>query len=213
MSSDPPSDARSSELEPAAGLAERVRARGTELLEALERHVPGARDHADGTAAYAFAAAVELELDRDHAEAVRETARLHEVGCVYVPADVVAKPRGELTTHEQALLDSAFASGAELARGAGIPDQVSDWIGATRERFDGSGPAGLAGERIPIESRIIRVACACDTALAAPAAPGTSQDELRRMAVNALRAAAGSELDPRITAALSTMLERATAAK
>jgi HD-GYP domain-containing protein (c-di-GMP phosphodiesterase class II) len=213
MSSDPPSDARSSELEPTAGLAERVKARGTELLEALERHVPGARDHADGTAAYAFAAAVELELDRDHAEAVRETARLHEVGCVYVPAAVVAKPRGELTTHEQALLDSAFASGAELARGAGIPDQVSDWIGATRERFDGSGPAGLAGERIPIESRIIRVACACDTALAAPAAAGTSQDELRRMAVDALRAAAGSELDPRVTAALTTMLERATAAK
>jgi HD-GYP domain-containing protein (c-di-GMP phosphodiesterase class II) len=213
MSSDHPSAAPSSEPDSTGALAGRVKARGSELLQALERHLPNARDHADGTAAYAFAAAVELGLERDHAEAVRETARLHEVGNVYVPAAVVAKPHGELTPEEQALLDSAFASGAELARGAGIPEQASEWIGAIRERFDGSGPAGLAGERIPIESRIMRVACACDTALAAPAPSGTSQEERRQMAVDALRAAAGSELDPRVTAALATMLERATAAK
>jgi HD-GYP domain-containing protein (c-di-GMP phosphodiesterase class II) len=230
MSSDPLSGARSSEPEPAGapagaevhgpgnadnelGLAARVKARGSELLEALERHLPSSRDHADGTAAYAFAAAVELELERDRAEAVREAARLHEVGNVYMPAAVLAKPPGELTPEDRALLDSRFASGAELARGAGIPDQVCEWIGAIPERFDGSGPAGLAGERIPIESRIVRVACACDTALAAPApAPGgTSPDERRQIAVNTLRAAAGSELDPRVTAALAAMLERAAA--
>ena len=135
-----------------------MKAGGSELLEALERHLPGSRGHADGTATYAFAAAVELELERDHAEAVREAARLHEVGNVYVPANVLVKAAGELTTEEKGLLDSRFASGAELARGAGIPDQVCDWIGAVGERFDGSGPGGLAGERIPIESRIMRAA-------------------------------------------------------
>ena len=87
---------------------------------------------------------------------------------VYVPAAVLAKPPGELTPEERELLDSQFASGAELARGAGIPEQACEWIGATRERFDGGGPQGLAGERIPIESRIVRVACAFDAAVAAP---------------------------------------------
>jgi HD-GYP domain-containing protein (c-di-GMP phosphodiesterase class II) len=231
MSSDPPSGARSSEPEPTGApagaevhrpgnadnelsLAARVKARGAELLDALERHLPSSREHADGTAAYSFAAAVELDMERDKAEAVRETARLHEVGNVYVPAEVLAKPSGELTPEERALLDSRFASGAELARGAGIPDQACEWIGAIRERFDGSGPAGLAGARIPIESRIVRVACACDTALAAPAPTpgGASPDERRRIAIHALRAAAGSELDPRVTAALAAMLERAAAA-
>ena len=228
MSSDRPSGARSSEPEPAGApagaevqppgsannepsLATRVKARGSELLDALERHLPSSRDHADGTAAYAFAAAVELELERDHAEAVREAARLHEVGNVYVPPAVLAKPPGELTREDRKLLDSRFASGAELARGAGIPDRVCEWIGAIGERFDGSGPAGLAGERIPIESRIVRVACACDMALAAPAPGGASPSERRRIAVHALRAAAGSELDPRVTAALAAMLERAAA--
>jgi HD-GYP domain-containing protein (c-di-GMP phosphodiesterase class II) len=230
MSSDRPSGAPSSEPEPAApagvqvqelagsdielGLAAHVKRRGSELLEALERHLPGSRDHADGSAAYAFAAAVELGMKRDHAEAVREIARLHEVGNVYLPAAVLAKPPEELTPEDRALLDSRFASGAELARGAGISDQACEWIGAIRERFDGTGPAGLAGQRIPIESRIVRVACACDTALAAPApaAGGASPDERRRRAVLALRAAAGTELDPRVAAAMVTMLERAAAA-
>jgi HD-GYP domain-containing protein (c-di-GMP phosphodiesterase class II) len=210
MSSDRPSGAPSSE--PDAGLAARLQARGSELLDALERHLPGSREHADGSAAYAFAAAVELGLERDRAEAVRETARLHEVGNVYVPAPVLAKPPDELTEQERGLLDSRFARGAELARGAGIPEQACEWIAATGERFDGSGPDGLAGERIPIESRIVRVACACNAALAAPASGGESRDERRRSAVRALRAAADTELDPRVTAALAAMLERAAAA-
>lgn len=228
MSSDRPSGAPSSEPEPAGplagaevhrpgnadnelGLATLVKARGSELLNALDRHLPSSRDHADATATYAFAAAVELELERDHAEAVREAARLHEVGNVYVPAAVPAKPPGELTPEDRALLDSRFERGAALARGAGIPDRVCEWIGAIPERFDGSGPAGLAGERIPIESRIVRVACACDTALAAPSpTPGAiSPDGRRRMAVHALRAAAGTELDPQVTEALAAILERA----
>jgi HD-GYP domain-containing protein (c-di-GMP phosphodiesterase class II) len=207
MSSDRPSGARSSESEPAG----RVKARGSELLDALERHLPGSRGHADGTAAYAFAAAVGLGLERDQAEVVREVARLHEVGNVYVPATVLVKLPGELTAEDRELLDARFASGAGLARGAGIPDQVCQWIGAFGERFDGSGPAGLAGERIPIESRIVRAACACDVALAAPMPIGGSPAARRRKALQTLRGAAGSELDPDVTAALATMLERAAA--
>lgn len=210
MSSDRPSGAPSNE--PERELAALVRARGAELLDALERHLPGSRDHADGTAAYAFATAVELDLDRDHAEAVREAAGLHEVGSVYMPAEVLAKPAGELTAEEQASLKGRFARGAELARGAGVPEQACQWIDAAGERFDGGGPAGLAGDRIPIESRIVRVACACDTALAAPAPGGTSPEERRRAAIDGLRGAAGAELDPRVTDALAAMLERAATA-
>jgi HD-GYP domain-containing protein (c-di-GMP phosphodiesterase class II) len=189
-----------------------VRVRGLELLDALERHLPGSRDHADGTAAYAFAAAVELGLVREHAEAVREVARLHEVGRVYVPAEALAKDPGALTPDERALLDSRFERGAELARGAGISDRACEWIAAVPERFDGSGPGGLAGDRIPIESRIVRAACACDTALATPTPGRASSDERRRIAVETLRAAAGPELDPHVTEALAAMLERAAAA-
>ena len=110
---------------------------------------------------------------------------------VYVPSEVLAKPPGELTPEERELLDSRFASGAELARGAGIPEQACEWIRATGERFDGGGPQGLAGERIPIESRIVRVACAFDAVVAAAAKePGNaSADGRRQAAVDELRRA------------------------
>jgi HD-GYP domain-containing protein (c-di-GMP phosphodiesterase class II) len=216
MSSDRPNDARSPEADraPASELelsrATLIRSRGSALLAALELHRPGAGDHADGTATYAFAAAVELGLERARAEAVREAARLHEVGLVYVPRAVLAKPPGELTPEERALLDSQFASGAELARGAGIPDRACEWIAAVGERFDGSGPAGLAGEGLPIESRTVRVACACDTILAAQAPAGGSPHERQQTAVEELRRTAGTELDPQVVAALAALLARAT---
>jgi HD-GYP domain-containing protein (c-di-GMP phosphodiesterase class II) len=216
MSSDRPNDALSPEPDrppPSDELsrATLTRARGSALLDALERHRPGSRDHADGTAAYAFAAAVELGLERERAEAVREAARLHDVGMVYVPGRVLAKPPGELTPGERELLDSQAASGAKLARGAGIPEQACQWIGATRERFDGGGPQGLAGERIPIESRIVRVACAFDANVAAraKAPPGASPHARLQAAVDELRRTAGAELDPRVIGALAALLERA----
>jgi HD-GYP domain-containing protein (c-di-GMP phosphodiesterase class II) len=189
------------------GLAEGVRARGSALLDALERHLPGSRDHADGTASYAFATAVELDLGRTRAEAVRETARLHEVGKVYVPAGVLARSRTQLGPGDQALLDSHPAYGAQLAQGAGVPEEACDWILATRASFDGSGPIRLAGEDIPLESRIIRVACACEETLAAPGAGSAA--ELQRRAIDRLRDAAAGDLDPRVVDALAGILERA----
>jgi HD-GYP domain-containing protein (c-di-GMP phosphodiesterase class II) len=213
MSWDPRSGAPSSEADPVGGggaapdLAELARARGATLLDALEGHRPGSSEHAEGTASYGFATAVELGFERERAEAVRETARLHEVGMIYVPAAVLAATPEDRSTEGRALIDAHPGYGAELALGAGVPAEICAWIGGTAERFDGRGPAGLAGERIPLESRIVRVACACDAALMAPQAAG-STGEHRAGAFATLRSAAGRELDPRIVDALTGMLDR-----
>jgi HD-GYP domain-containing protein (c-di-GMP phosphodiesterase class II) len=183
-----------------------IRARGATLLDALELHLPGAREHADGAASYAFAAAVEIGAGRRSAESIRETARLHEIGKIYVPTSVLAKGAEELDQQERALLESIPANGAELARGAGIPGEACAWIGETGERFDGAGPKGNAGERIPLESRIIRVACACDAALSA-VEPGSGRRP-HAEAIAALRGAGGQELDPRVVDGLVAMLDR-----
>lgn len=214
MSSDPrdgvdsPQSDEPVRSEPEVSLATLVRARGATLLDALERHLPGSRDHADGTASYAFAVSAALNADRPRAEIVREAARLHEIGKVYLPVGVLARPREELSPQEAALLDSHPAYGARLAAGAAIPDQACGWIGAAGERFDGAGPGGLAGERIPLEARIIRVACACDSLLAARGSPGQLQAQA---AIAKLRAAGGSELDPRVVERLAEIVARAAA--
>ena len=204
MSSDHPSDAPSYPPEPQLGLAAVLRIRGLPLLEALERHAPGAREHAEATASYAFAIAAELGFNREQCEVARELAQLHEIGQVYVPVTVLTKPEGERDEVERDQFEAHYEAGYRLARGGGIPENACAWLLRLRERFDGTGPEGLGGERIPIESRMIRAACVGHTALAAP---GTADPRLN--ALGELGRRAGSELDPKAAAALAAILERA----
>ena len=81
--------------------------------------------------AYALATAVGLGFGRVEAELCRQTARLANVGRIYEPAGA----------HQEA--------GARLARGAGFPEVVCEWLLRTEEHYDGSGPGGLSGAEIP----------------------------------------------------------------
>lgn len=211
MSSDPPSAGHSPEAERPDSdleLAALVRERGEPLLEALEAHLPGALDHAEASGSYAFAAAVVgLGMTRGQGELCRETARLHDIGMVYVPGAIARTPFAELSDEQRATFDAHYEAGARLALGAGIPDDVCGWLLQIRERYDGQGPEGLGDDAIPVASRVARAACACDLSLAAPQA-GESLEARRAWAVTALRGAAGRELDPEAVRALVDVLER-----
>lgn len=208
MSSDPPNGDPSPRAEP--GLAALLRERGAPLVDALEQHLPGAREHAEATASYAFVAAVALGFERAECEVAREAAMLHEIGLIYVPAEVVAKPPAQHDADETAAVDGQYEAAYRLARGAGIPESACGWLLRARERFDGTGPEGLGGGRIPIESRLIRAACVCQTTLASPPPPGDPPAPQR--AIDELARHAATELDPAIVVALTGVLERASRA-
>ena len=210
MSSDPPNASPSPATDPAAadpGLAALVRERGEPLLDGLEAHLPGSKEHAEATGAYAFAAAVALGLGRAGAELCREAGRLHDVGMLFVPAAAARTPFDRLTEEQRAAFEAHYEAGARVALGAGVPDDVCSWLLQIRETFDGRGPDGLAGDAIPVAARVIRAACACDTLLASPHGV-ESLDERRAGTIAHLRAAAGNELDPRAVDALVAVLER-----
>lgn len=190
--------------DPDVELASLLRTRGALLLEALAQHSPPAAEHAAASASYAFALAVELGFNRGRCEVIRELAGLHEVGLIYIPASVLDKREGERDVARQARFDSHYEAGAGLARGAGIAEQACQWLLHQRERFDGSGPQGLAGDQIPIESQLLRAACICHRTLAEPDRNrGIERANLR------LGSGAGADLDPRVAAALIAILERA----
>ena len=128
---------------------------------------------------------------------------------VYLPTALLARPRDRLSAAEAALVASHPAYGARLAAGAAIPNPAREWIGTAGERFDGAGALGLAGDEIPLEARIIRVACACDSLLATLPGPGRSRAQV---AIGELRAAGGSDLDPRVVEAASAIVGRAAIA-
>jgi HD-GYP domain-containing protein (c-di-GMP phosphodiesterase class II) len=185
------------------GLSSMLRLRGAPLLEALAQHSPATAIHAEASSSYAFSLAVELGFDRHRSEAARDLARLHEVGKLYVPASVLAKPEPERTPAELLALEDHPEAGARIARGAGIQEEACTWLLHQRERFDGSGPLGLAGDQIPVESRLLRVVCACHLTMAQP-----SRSRAADRAILRIGAGAGDELDPEIAAAMIAIIER-----
>jgi HD-GYP domain-containing protein (c-di-GMP phosphodiesterase class II) len=192
----------------APGEAQDTLVRGEPLLDGLEQHVPGSRRHADAVAAYSFALAVEIGLERTDCELIREAARLHEVGKLYLPQWLLAEPPGELSDSERAQVDAQEELGHRVALGAGISEEVCAWILHSRERFDGTGPGGLGGEAIPLASRIIRTTCSYETLLYQQ--PTDAAEQPQDAAIAWLRAAGGDELDPALVEALARVVTRAS---
>lgn len=215
MSSALPNDDRSPEADAESAseltLASLLRMRAAPLIDGLEAHFHGSREVGEAAASYAFAAATELGLTRANAELIREATKLHDVGRVYVPAEILAKPAWSRTPEEGAAVEAHHEWGAQLARGAGIPDRVCEWIRLGAERYDGGGPNRVAGEAIPLQARISRAAHACYSALTEGAAGPGAMPGAGRRPFDALHGAAGRELDPMVVDALERVLARARA--
>jgi len=87
-------------------------------------------------------------------------ALLHDVGKVAIPNSLINKP-GPLSEAEWTTVRTHTIEGQRiLEKIGGLMSSIGSVVRASHERYDGDGyPDGLAGEAIPIESRII---CACD---------------------------------------------------
>jgi HD-GYP domain-containing protein (c-di-GMP phosphodiesterase class II) len=120
---------------------------------------------------------------------------LHDCGKIGVPEAILNFP-GPLTTEEFAVIKKHPAWGSEVARQARLPKRVLHVIHYHHERFDGNGyPAGLRGEDIPLEARIVAVADVCDALLSdRPYRPRTAPAEARAV----LEQLRGNALDPQI---------------
>jgi HD-GYP domain-containing protein (c-di-GMP phosphodiesterase class II)/DNA-binding NarL/FixJ family response regulator len=126
-------------------------------------------------------------------------ARLHDVGKIRVPGDILRKP-GPLSAEERHVIEFHPVWGRELA--ARIPglQAVGAIIGFHHERPDGGGyPHGLRGDRIPLASHIV---AACDAYGAMtedrPYRPALSA----RQALGELRATAGRQFHPDVVESL-----------
>jgi diguanylate cyclase (GGDEF)-like protein len=185
------------------GLAARYQAVVVALSSALDT-----RDEYSGTrltAASNLAIRVgqRLGIDADELELVSQVAVLHDIGKLGVPGNVLRKP-GPLDDDERALMREHPVIGERILGAIPGLGEVARAIRHEHERWDGGGyPDGLAGEQIPLASRIV---FACDTWHAMtsdrPYRAGMSQAE----ALAELRAGAGGQFDPRVAQALLEIL-------
>lgn len=131
--------------------------------------------------------------------------QLHDIGKVGIDPKVLNKP-GPLDDHEWNLTRQHTVVGERIIRSVQPLDQVGRLVRHSHERWDGGGyPDGLAGEQIPLASRIIFCA---DTFHAIRSDRPYRGGRTARAALEEIARAEGSQLDPKVVAALIRAADR-----
>lgn len=151
-------------------LEHRVKARTADLeeaqLEILERLALAAEFRDDETGQHtqrvgrtAAILARALDLPSEQVKLIQGGAPLHDMGKLGIPDEILRKP-GKLTVEEFEVMKTHTTIGAQILSGSRFPIlQMAEEIALTHhERWDGTGYAGLAGERIPLSGRIVALA-------------------------------------------------------
>lgn len=130
------------------------------LAGAAEFHDDETGEHTRRVGEISVTIAERLGLPQEQIDLIRLAAPLHDIGKIAMPDSVLGK-RGKLTAEEFEQMKTHTTIGAKMLTGSSYELLVmAEQIALTHhERWDGSGyPAGLAGEAIPIEGRIVAVA-------------------------------------------------------
>lgn len=119
---------------------------------------PYTAGHQRRVAALAKAIAKKMALPQDTVEGVFIAATLHDIGKIYVPAEILSKP-GLLSPIEYNLVQEHTRLGNEILKPIDFPWDIAQIVAQHHEHLDGTGyPNGLKGDEILIEARILIVA-------------------------------------------------------
>jgi diguanylate cyclase (GGDEF)-like protein/putative nucleotidyltransferase with HDIG domain len=174
----------------------------TSLLDLLRAKDADTLAHCTRVAALAADAGRVLGLDAARLAALRTAGQLHDIGKLALPDSVLNKP-GPLTDTEMQLVRTHSLLGAELVRAWGDP-AAAQLVLEHHERVDGSGyPAGLAGDEISLEGRILH---AVDAFAAMTTDRPYCAAQSVEHALGELRAMSGTQFDPSVVAALEQVL-------
>jgi PAS domain S-box-containing protein len=100
----------------------------------------------------------EMGLSHDQIDGLHMASKVHDIGKISVPADILSKP-SKLTPTEFSLIKTHARSGYDILKDIEFPWPVARMVLEHHERMDGSGyPRNLKGEEILMEARILAVA-------------------------------------------------------
>jgi HD-GYP domain-containing protein (c-di-GMP phosphodiesterase class II) len=174
-----------------------------ELAADLELADPETARHSDEVTSLAVQVGAALGLVGVELLELELGSRLHDVGKLRVPPGILRKP-GRLTDSEGAVMRLHVLWGAELVSEIAGLESVALVVRFHHERYDGLGyPHGLAGDRIPLASRVL---AACDAFGAMTSDRPYRRALDRAEALGELRRCAGTQFDPRVSAELERCL-------
>ena len=173
------------------------------LANALEANDEYTSSHARWITDLALRVGHELGLDAIELKRLELGALFHDIGKIGVPAHILTKA-GPLTPEERALVQMHPAVGDRILAPIAQLGEVRLIVRCAHEHYDGTGyPDRIAGEQIPIESRIV---LACDAFHAMitdrPYRKSLGEEEAKRRLVEA----SGTQFDPLVVDALLKVL-------
>lgn len=172
------------------------------VFDARDPYVGG---HAAQVATYAVAIAQELGLPAERVHLIRQCGYLHDVGKIAIPESILHKP-GPLTQGEYEFVQKHADIGADLLVTSHGLRHLAPFIRHHHERWDGQGyPLGLAGQAIPLESRILNV---CDSVEAMASDRPYHRALKVPQIVAELQSGAGHQFDPGVVDAFARVVAR-----
>jgi putative nucleotidyltransferase with HDIG domain len=155
------------------------------LVAAIEVRDNYTIEHSREVVALACEVADRVGVPIERQTDVARVALLHDIGKLAIPDTILHHP-GPLSEQQRQVMREHPALGAEIIARVPALAHLAPAVRAEHEWWDGGGyPDGLAGERIPLESRICLVCDACHAMIsdrpyrrAMPAAE--AREELRR---------------------------------
>jgi PAS domain S-box-containing protein len=124
----------------------------------IEIRDPYTAGHQRRVSRLSCAIAKEMGLPEDQIEGLRVAGDIHDIGKIYVPAEILSKP-GQITAIEYGIIKTHPQVGYDILKTIKFPWPVAQIVLQHHERLDGSGyPMGLSGDQILKEARILIVA-------------------------------------------------------
>ena len=177
------------------------------LAEAIDAKDAYTRGHSERVAVYASRLARELNLDKKMIERVYFSGLLHDVGKIGIPDAIISKP-ARLTEMEYEEIKRHPEIGAKILEPIEFLSNIAPCVRHHHEWFDGSSrgyPDRLAGNKIPLPSRIILVA---DTVEAMTSDRPYRKGLPMTVVIDELAKFSGRQFDPTIVDAFMRLLEQ-----
>jgi HD-GYP domain-containing protein (c-di-GMP phosphodiesterase class II) len=202
---------RRSRLEQALELSKAYRGTAMLLGDVVESDDEYTGAHSRDVVSLSVAVADELGLGDSARRDVEFGALLHDVGKIRIPKEIINKP-GKLDEAEWELMKTHTVEGEKmLNRVGGVLSSVGKIVRSSHEHWNGKGyPDSLAGEAIPIESRIVST---CDAFNAMTTTRPYRKAMTLEEAVEELTTHAGTQFDPQVVTALMKVIERDATAR
>jgi len=166
------------------------------LSSAIEKRDPYTSGHQSRVAKLARAIALKLDLPSDQVKGVYMAALVHDIGKIYIPAEILSKP-AKLNRIETEIIKMHPAVGFEILGTIEFPWPIAKIVSQHHERLDGSGyPGGAKENEILLEAKILAVADVVEAiASHRPYRPALGIDK----ALEEIELNKGKLYDPRIT--------------